>query len=120
MKRPVRAVAIPSDRAWLDARLMTRNLDRIETRIILAAGTVTQVLGQDSDRVQVIFPSLINSVTAMTVGPFPDVNLRHYGIVDSQRMLSFKLFDFPMEVQQPWYVFDSGGGEIIVIAVRRI
>lgn len=98
---------------------MTLNLERTEVNITLAAGTVTLVAEQDPQRVQIIFPSLINSVTAMTVGPFPDVNIRHYGIVDSQRMLSFKLFDFPLEVQQAWYVFDTGGGEIRVITIRR-
>lgn len=117
--KPVRREAIPSDRAWFDARLLTLNLERTITDIVLAAGTITQVASQDPMRVQITFAAAINSIGGMSIAPWPEPDRHHLGIVTAQVAQTFKIFDFPLDVQQAWYVFDQGGGTIRIITIRR-
>lgn len=115
-----RVVAIPSDRAWFDPRLI--NLaTQIRTTDYAGAGPFPAiVLPADTRRMMVgFFPNQASNL--FEVSPWPDVD--QFPLIQVQTpptIFMLSIFDWGPLISNSWYGMGSGVGSTRIIEILRV
>lgn len=111
---------LPSDRAWLDPRLVARNLYVQITDVTLAMGAVSPLLPINYDRWAVGFVIGPGMGTTFKVGPWSDVSDNTGWGILSASPVWFKQIDYGPLIGSSWFGFASSAGVARVVEIIRL
>lgn len=115
-----RVVAIPSDRAWFDPRLMIAATETTISDVPVTAGQIATLAVPDPTRIAIGFGINESVVGDVQLGPWPDVDVTN--LITSGTLAGAAWFDLQNYfglVGLAWYGLPTANGFIRVITVRR-
>lgn len=119
VQRPIRTVAVPSDRAWFDGRLITGSLKVVTTDVAFAANTVTRIAKLSSNRVYLAFTTGSALLPNCNIAPWNDPQTWPWTAMQQLVTVEFRLFNQMALVTGEWYLQCGGAGTIRVVEQLR-
>lgn len=110
---------MPSDRAWIDPRLLASNLYTVTADVAVTGGAGVRVLTLDYDRWAVGFTVGGMLASDIWVSPWPDARDYPFGQLGTAAVLWFDQLTFGPVVGGEWYVQTMAPATVRVVAVRR-
>lgn len=112
--KPPRVIAVPSDRAWFDPRLLTAATSLLQYDYQIQTTVKAQIAVPNPSRIAIAISADI-SATSCSVGPWPDVDaIWMFQPTTTQPTGFFNLFQHGLIVCNQWWVLSGNPGMIRV------
>lgn len=117
---PPTVLWLPSDRAWLDPRLVASNLYTQITDVTIGATGITQLAGLNADRWSIGFARQTLTPGPITVGPWSDVNVVPGIALPAETLLWYSQLQYGPVIGGEWFAGGTMGELVRVLEVIRI
>lgn len=115
-----RVIAVPSDRAWFDPRLLVNNSQVLTYNLTIDASGTGMILPYNANRYMLLLSGGI--IGTASYAPWPEVSAyAAFGPFNPGATLTrVSLFDIGPIITQAWYVLGSGFDTIHVVETQRV
>lgn len=117
---PPPVVLIPSDRVWIDPRLIAANLFTQPSNVVLDMGAPTLLVGLNADRWAVGFARLTVLGPTVAVAPWGDVTTDAGQVVAAGAFVWYDQLTYGPLVGGEWYGYSASPDTVRVVEVIRL
>lgn len=115
-----RPIGLPSDRAWIDPRLLAANLYANQTNVAMAGGVVTDLAGLNYDRWAIGFVLMSMGADTPSVAPFSDINTNNGVRVNVNSFLWYDQLTYGPLIGGEWFGLVLAPATVKIIEVIRL
>ena len=116
---PPRVITIPSDRTWIDPRLVSANLYTKTTTVPVDPAAPTIVAKTDVNRWALGFLTAPGGGNGVYFAPYPDLVTGTGFALAAEGIQWFRLTEYGPVVNLDWWAIGGAGGIIRLIEVLR-